>query len=488
MSRDAARGLVGVVSRDAARGLVRETGGDELLERLDHLDRVRAAARPSEEGTPDTPDAGTETDFDVVIAGGGLFSVLAPTLAARGLRVAVLERGRAGVAHREWNASGPELRPLVESGLVAEDELERLVIARYRTGTCSFHGGGSYPVDGVLDHAVDAGALLSLARARSEQRGVTFLDGHALVSQRSGPDAIALRVRTRDGDREIVARLLVDARGASSPYATADLVCPTVGGVMTGLASGSGPGEMDPEVGEILATVDPIHEGRQHVWEAFPGRPGETTVYVFYYARAEEPTSLVKLYARFFETLPTYKRGDARLVRPTFGLIPGWSRLTPAPAPPPGRVVLVGDAAARHSPLTYCGFGATLRSIVPATDLIARAAFEPGLVPPHAMQDAPVHALTGALAHMLASRAFHGDEMNGLLDASFATLHAMGQGPYAELLRDELAPEALVTFLERTARRHPAVWGQVVRGLGLTRAGRWGWSVARSMVGGRAAA
>ena len=89
---------------------------------------------------------------------------------------------------------------------------------------------------------------------------------------------------------------------------------------------------------------------------------------------------------------------------------------------------------------------------------------------------------------MLASRAFHGDEMNGLLDASFATLHAMGQGPYAELLRDELAPEALVTFLERTARRHPAVWGQVVRGLGLTRAGRWGWSVARSMVGGRAAA
>jgi lycopene cyclase CruA len=277
---------------------------------------------------------------------------------------------------------------------------------------------------------------------------------------------------------------MVDARGASSPYATADLVCPTVGGVMRGLAEGEGPDEMNPRVGEILATVDPIEEGRQHVWEAFPGRAGETTVYLFYYARAGEALSLTTLYARFFDKLAGYKRGDARLVRPTFGLIPGWSRLTPSPRSPDARVLLVGDAAARHSPLTYCGFGAALRALTPTADALA-AALEgraPGRDAP--LQDAPVHALTGALAHMMASRAFRGDELNGLLDAAFRTLHELGNEPYASLLRDEMTPAAFLGFLRTTARRHPAVWGQVVRGLGLVAAGKWTFGLARSMVAG----
>ena len=64
----------------------------------------------------------------------------------------------------------------------------------------------------------------------------------------------------------------------------------------------------------------------------------------------------------FFASLPRYKRGDVRLVRPTFGYIRAGRGLTPTPPRPPypPRVVLVGDAAARQSPLTYCGFGATL--------------------------------------------------------------------------------------------------------------------------------
>jgi lycopene cyclase CruA len=50
-------------------------------------------------------------------------------------------------------------------------EVDALVLARYREGFCRWHGGGSYPVVNVLDHAVDAGALLSLARSRAEARG-----------------------------------------------------------------------------------------------------------------------------------------------------------------------------------------------------------------------------------------------------------------------------------------------------------------------------
>ena len=469
---------------------MRDAGGAELLERLDHLDGTRGASRGSSEGSPPAPQPGSACDFDVLIAGGGLWSLLAPLLASRGLRVAVLDCARAGQAHREWNASGPELRALVDAGLVDEATLERLVVARYDHGICRFAGGGTYPVSGVLDHAVDAGPLLAHGRALAERRGVTVLDGHAVVSHASGATAVRVRVRPSSagvaGTVDLTARLLVDARGASSPHASADLVCPTVGGVLQGLAMGPGPDEIDPRVGEILVTTGGIENGRQLVWEAFPGRPGETTVYLFHYARAGEPLALAELYAQFFEKLPGYKRGDARLVRPTFGFIPGWSRLSPAPRPPDPRVVLVGDAAARHSPLTYCGFGATLRSLVPAAAAIERSLGGAPVDLRCVVDDTPTHALTGALARVMAETNCRGDELNRLLDAAFKTLHEMGGRYYAELLRDELSPADFLVFLRRTAARHPAAWRSVMTALGPWGAGRWAAGLAWSSLKGRA--
>lgn len=473
--------------REAARGRVHEAGGVELLERLEHLDGLRRA-RPERAAAipaPRAPDAGAHVDVDVAVAGGGLWLLLAPLLAARGLSVAVFDRARIGASHREWNASDGELAELVRLGLLDAETLDRLVVARYRHGTCRFHGGGSYPVAGVLDRAVDAGGLLAHARSLALRRGVALFDGHQVLAHAVGPDAVALRVHAEATGAafDVVARVVVDARGAASPFATADLVCPTVGGVVEGLAGGDGRDEIDPEVGEILATVDPIEVGRQHVWEAFPGRPGETTVYLFYYARAREAVSLTELFGRFFATLPGYKRGPSRMLRPTFGLIPGWSRLSPPPRSGSGRIVLVGDAAARHSPLTYCGFGATLRSLELARDAVERIAHHgPDGGAPPAVHDTPLHALTGALAHVMASRDLAGDELNALLDTAFGVLHGMGPESYAALLRDELDRSTFVEFLGRTAGRHPAVWRSVVRGLGLGRAGRWGLSLARTML------
>ncbi len=468
-----------------ARARVREAGGDELLERLDHLDAIRGSARATHD-PPAQPKREDRVDVDVVLAGGGLWSLLAPLLAARGLRVVVLERARAAQSHREWNASGPELEALIDCGLFDRETIDRLIVARYDHGTCRFAGGGDYAVSGVLDHAVDAQPLLAEGRAKAERAGVVFLDGHTVLSHASSPDGVRVRATCAAGELLLTARVLVDARGAASPFASADLVCPTVGGVMEGLAEGDAPDEMNPRVGEILATVDGIEDGRQHVWEAFPGRRGETTVYLFYYALATEKVSLAELYARFFDTLGGYKRGDARLVRPTFGFIPGWSRLTPAPKADDPHVVLVGDAAARHSPLTYCGFGATLRSLARAAESVERRVVDARSGATCVVDDAPIHTLTGALAHMMASRAFAGQDLNLLLDAAFKTLHEMGNDAYAALLRDEMAPAEFVGFLRTTARRHPAVWGQVMRGLGPWTAGRWGLGVARSMWRARA--
>jgi len=469
-----------VKSAGSAVARVREVASEELVERLLHLDgtRLRSASAPE---APRAPDRDTAVDFDVVLAGGGLWLVIAPLLASRGLKVAVLDRARAGSAHREWNASGPELETLVRSGLFRRDELNELIVARYDRGFCRFHNGGTYDVPNVLDHAVDAGPLLSKVRSIAEARGVTFFDHHEIVSEAAGRTAIAIRAKNGTDRVELVARWMVDARGAASPYASADLVCPTVGGVISGLDEGDGPLEVDPRAGEILVTVDPIDPAtrRQHVWEGFPGRHGELTTYVFYYARAEERVSLVELYGRFFDTLSTYKRGDAKLVRPTFGFIPGWSRLSAMPAAPP-RIVLVGDAAARHSPLTYCGFGATLRSFEGTARAIANAV-ERGHSRVDLADHEAIHSLTGALAHMMSARGFSGDELNDLLDAAFATLHRMGPDAYASLLRDEMRPARFVEFLRKTAALHPRVWGKVARGLGVRAAGKWSLGVARSM-------
>jgi lycopene cyclase CruA len=468
---------------DEARARVRAAGDAELVERLEHLDAQRRS-RPVDGDPPAAPDRAATVDCDVALVGSGLSTLYAVTLAARGLKVMVFDRARAAAAHREWNASARELQALVRAGITDPAGLDAMTVARYDHGVCRWHGGGSYAVREVLDHALDAGALLTTARARAEEMGVRFFDGHTLRGHRTREGLVSLRFRdAQGGAREVVARAMIDARGASSPSASADLLCPTVGGVLTGLEEGDGPGQMNPRVGDILVTTDDVEDGRQHIWEAFPGRPGETTVYLFFYDRAERvgPGALMQLYARFFDTVGRYKRGDWKLARPTFGYIPGWSRLTPAPRSPSPRVVLVGDAAARQSPLTYCGFGATLRSLGPASDAVARLVTHDE-VRDSVVDDAPVHAATGALAHMIASPPKDPHALNALLDAAFGTLHEMGQAPFAALLRDEMNARDMVRFLQRTSVKFPGVYPAVFRVLGVRGVSRWGAGIARGVL------
>lgn len=467
----------------ALRGRLVDAGGEALVERLVHLEASFGQGVPATPA-PSRPEVGDPVDCDVLLAGGGLSVLLAPVLADLGLSVVVADRARIGVGHREWNASGPELAPLVSTGLFTAEGLEDLVVARYDEGVCRWHGGGTWPVTGVLDHAIDAGSLLSGVRQAAEARGVRLLDHHTVGREASGPDSVRVQLTPRAGRPfTLTARVFVDARGASSPHAAPDLVCPTVGGVVEGLDVGTGPTEVNPRVGDVLATIDDVTDTldgrpRQPIWEAFPGRPGQTTVYLFYYARAEElgAGGLTRLYERFFEDLPRYKTGDARLVRPTFGYIPGWSRLRPQPPSPSPRVVLFGDAAGRHSPLTWCGFGHMLRTFEPAAHAIA--ARVDGDFENDPAGDAPVHRVTGALSALMANPP-RGAAMNRLLDAAFGALHTLGNDPYAALLRDELEGPALVDFLRTTARRAPRVYLDTFTRVGPVDTLRWAREVAR---------
>jgi lycopene cyclase CruA len=473
------------MSRDRAAALVRSAGGDELCERLAHLDATRGAnqAKPA---SLRAPDASAAPDFDVVFAGGGLSLLLVPILAQRGLRVAVIDRAKVGAGHREWNGSRAEINALARAGVLTEAEVNALIVARYRHGVCIWDKGGSYPVTGALDCAFDAGGLLHLVRKKAEALGATILDGVTVRGHAEGETAVRIALSATAGGTgrdDLCARVMVDARGSSSPYASADLLCPTVGGVLEGLEEGEGKGRVDPTVGEILVTTEGVEEGRQHLWEAFPGGHGRTTVYLFYYARRADvgPGALLSLYARFFERLPWYKRGNARLVRPTFGYIPGWSRLTPAPSAPGRRSILVGDAAARHSPLTFCGFGAAVRSLVETADRIERAALG---APALKTRDLPLHAGTGGLARLMAmpsSDPASKDQLNALLDVAFATLHEMGDRAYGALLRDEMSAADFIKFMARVSARHPRVYWDVMTSFGPRAVGKWGAGLLRGL-------
>lgn len=421
-------------------------------------------------------------DFDVALVGGGLSLLLAPLLARRGLTVVVVERALDGTPHREWNASHKELQVLINLELLTEAELQQVVVARYDEGICRWHGGNTQLVHGVLDCAVDAAALWHLARARATAAGVVLWSGVTVIGEHADDTCVTLALQPdascpHELPPALRVRAMVDGRGAGSPYARGDLVCPTAGGVLTGLTPGDGPQEINARVGEILVTTEGVEDGRQHLWEAFPGREGEVAVYLFYYAERGTlgPRPLEQLYERFVANMSRYKSGPWRLVRPTYGMIPGSSRLrSPATSPHP-RVVLVGDAAGRQSPLTFCGFGAMLRSLSSATDGIERAA-QGKTRATSVVDDAPVHQVTGVLALMLARARRHGPgKTNELLNAAFGTLERAGESTMNALLQDTMHPDDAVRFMWDVGQIYPGVWPAVLKQLGPKDACVWAW-------------
>jgi lycopene cyclase CruA len=451
---------------------VKEQLSAETLEHLDALERGFAERGACDIGDGG-PDRGAHVDFDVVLAGGGLSLIYAAYLARRGLNVAVFDRRKIGCGHREWNISRAELRPLVDSTLFTQAEVDALVQLEYDHGICRWHGGGTYPVKRVLDCVVDAERLLDGLRARAEAAGATLLDHHALAGYRVGKGGVEVRLSP---DKRLSARVLVDGMGAASPHAAFDLVCPTVGGVLTGLD------DVDARVGEILVTTEDVEDDRQHIWEGFPGAGGRFTTYLFYYTEpAQLPTRpLHALYERFFATRARYKRGAATLVKPTYGFIPAYSRLRPMPAAR-DRVLLVGDAAGRHSPLTFCGFGSMIRSFLPVADaLIARLEPRDDRLDARSLaklwREPPGLAVMGGLTLMMVPgrrRSADPADVNRLLDAAFASLAEMGDEVYGAFVRDQIGFSDFIAFMRATAKRRPSIYDDVFSVLSPSELARW---------------
>ena len=330
--------------------------------------------------TEERPALPAVSTFDIIYAGGGLNLLNAAVMTQRyGLRVLVFDRFTVGAVHREWNISRAELRELLDVGLFTPDELESVIQREYHDGLVRFSPQhiqaqpAEIHLTGVLDVAVDAEKLTALCVKKIQEtrrdglpnvilHNTTFL--RCAVQPSTG---MTIDVSDASGESHSYAgRLLIDGMGSTSPIACQlncgrpfSLVCPTVGTVARGYKTGNAADAIDPEVGEVLVTTEDARNGRQLIWEAFPGKEDQVAIYLFYYAEAGDAVDLLELFDDFFQLLPGYKDiGNVEVIKPVYGFIPAgynislpWQHQQKVLAY--DRVLSLGDAAAFQSPLTF---------------------------------------------------------------------------------------------------------------------------------------
>jgi lycopene cyclase CruA len=497
-------------------------GALDDLERIARLDAIWDAIRRGASGTVErevyavlpTPTSQHPATYDLIYAGGGLGLLHAVVMARYGYRVLLFDRGEVGCSHREWNISRDELRALVDVGFCAWDELRDVIMAEYDTGVVRFYAGpgeraAELWMPDVLNVALDANALLRLARRKLEAAGGVVLDGRAfrrVEATDGGPMRVQVELERADGlIEQYTGRLLLDGMGSGSPLALQRFggtpfagVCPTVGTVATGFAAGSAPDAHNPRIGDILVSVAHAQRGRQYMWEGFPGRGDALTVYLFYYDTLvsrglgaggwgfgnsqssvphPQPPNLMQLFEDYFALLPTYKRPgpEFRHLKPVYGYIPARHSLRRQDAPLLRGVLPIGDSAAQQSPLTFCGFGSQVRNLRRTTALLHQALCDQLLEP---AQLRPVSAYQANVAlNWVFSRFMQPwdapDDVNRLQNAFLAVLNDLGKDLAQRFFRDQMRWGDYHRMVLGMFRRHPQIAKIAWRVLGISGLRQW---------------
>jgi lycopene cyclase CruA len=336
------------------------------------------------------PDA---TCYDLIYIGGALGVIHAAVMARLGYRVALVERLPFGKMNREWNISRQEFQQLIDLDLFTPEEFEQVIAREYVDGFHKFFDANNPPqakapilhTPTVLNVAMDSENLLAMCGAKLRAAGGEIWDETEFIRADVSPEDVTVHLchLPTGAMRSLQGRLLVDAMGTASPIAwqlnggrAFDSVCPTVGAVIDG---GFEPQVWDSQYGDVLNSHGDISRGRQLIWELFPGRGKELTIYLFHYHQIhpDNPGSLLEMYEDFFTILPEYRRCDLdRLVwkKPTFGYIPGHFSIRDSDRQVAfDRLVAIGDAASLQSPLVFTGFGSLIRNLPRLTDLLDTA-------------------------------------------------------------------------------------------------------------------
>jgi lycopene cyclase CruA len=436
-----------------------------------------------------------EAEFDAVYAGGAAALLHAAALACGyERRVLVVGGARAeGEAGGVWNLSEDELKELECAGLFTREEVEGAVLNRYRGGFVKFHDAASRVkagplwVTGASDVAVDGERLTGLAAGRLTglaSKGCAVARELRFVRAYVEPSRVTVEAEGVGGARRFfAARLFVDASGADSPVArqlnggrgAAARVRPSVGTVARGFVRGEGHDEADFRAGEILVTTEDASAHRQLLWEGFAGAParGDYATRLFFHDTTDSPAdkSLLALFERYFESLPTYKRRGAgwRVERPVFGYAhaprEGWRTRRRLAC---NRVMLLGDAglgAVAFAPGARgaCADAGELQRVARRTD----AALSSDALDAGALTEvcdggsARVAAALGLAEFMRPAAKCAPHAVNETLNALAAALGGLDEGERREVFRGRMTTGALRRLLARTARLYPRIFARV---------------------------
>ena len=453
------------------------------------LQEVSFAALPSVEG-----------QFDLLYAGGGLSLLHALAMQQAGWRVLLFDERVVGATHREWNISRPEIEVLVEAGLFSWAELEKVITRQYERGFIRFHHPHGKDVEfdlpGVLDVAIDATALLALARRKLEAAGGVVWEKCRFEQAwlaHNGQARAVVRMRQATGKAHYIgAKLLVNGMGALSPLSLAlagkrlplEGVCPTVGTVAHGFAQG----EVNSQVGEILVTLEGARAGKQLIWEGFPTRDDHFTTYLFYYDTLhdtakediERPHSLHLLFEQYFELLPLYKQFGPNFahLKPVYGFIPGRHHLDGSLSQQTRTargLLSIGDAASRQNPLTFTGFGSFVRHLPRSTACLHECLQAGDLEAETLATLSAAQSNLGAMwvmSRFLAPRS-HPDDVNSIMRDFTKALAEIGPKRAADFFLDRAAWRDYVEIMLRTARHRPKVFKEAFEVLGVRGVAQW---------------
>ncbi|MDX2212354.1 MAG: flavin-dependent dehydrogenase [Oculatellaceae cyanobacterium bins.114] len=347
----------------------------------------------SEESAVTSIAPSSGSTYDLIYIGGALGVIHAAVMAQLGYRVLLLERLPFGHMNREWNISRSEFQSLIDLGLFTTVEFESVIAREYVDGFHKFFDANNPPqvkapilhTPNVLNISIDAEKLLHLCGEKLRAAGGDIWDETQFEKVVISGDRVIVQATHLSSQTPCQAegRLVVDAMGTASPIAwqlnrgrAFDSVCPTVGAA---IASGFESAVWDAHYGDVLNSHGDISRGRQLIWELFPGRDEELTIYLFHYHQVnpDNPGSLLEMYEDFFTILPEYRRCDMEQLvwrKPTFGYIPGHFSIRESDRRVAfDRLIAIGDAASLQSPLVFTGFGSLVRNLPRLTDLLDTA-------------------------------------------------------------------------------------------------------------------
>jgi lycopene cyclase CruA len=232
------------------------------------------------------------------------------------------------------------------------------------------------------------------------------------------------------------------------------------------------------------------------MWEGFPGRGDELTVYLFYYEtltkrqrrRSNDESfsslllrpssvSLMQLFEDYFALLPTYKRpGPAfRHIKPVYGYIPARHSLHRQEAPLLRGVLPIGDSAAQQSPLTFCGFGSHVRNL-PRTTSLLREALRYGLLEPRHLHSISAYQVNVSL-NWVFSRFMQPwaapDDVNRLQNVFLRVLNNLGEDRARRFFRDRMRWGDYHRMVLGMFRRYPRIVAIAWHVLGPSGVRRW---------------